>query len=101
MEQVEGVVARSEGDIARMILVNEIMQRADTWTKEIFWGLVQGYTLEELAEIRHTKANLLRSKLSKNLSRIRKQVEKETRAAEQRILQRHSATPMVERFENK
>jgi hypothetical protein len=31
--------------------------------------------------------------LSKNLSRIRKQLKKETRAAEQRILQRQRVTP--------
>jgi DNA-directed RNA polymerase specialized sigma24 family protein len=101
LEQVEGLTARSDGDTTRMILVNEIMQRADNWTREIFWGLVQGYTLEELAEIKHTKANLVRSKLSKNLSRIRKQIEKESRAAKKRILQRQRATPVAESFENK
>jgi hypothetical protein len=95
LDHVEALTTRSDEDIARTILVHEIMNRADDWTREIFWALVQGYTLEELAEINHAKANFIRSKLSKNLSRIRKQLKKETRAAEQRILQRQRITPTV------
>ncbi len=102
LDRVEALTARSEDDIARIILVHEIMNRADDWTRETFWALVQGYTLEELAEIKEVKANVIRSKLSKNLSRIRKQLEKETRAAEQRILQRQRVTSsVVESSENK
>ena len=94
LDHVEALTTRSEEDIAQMILVDEIMTRADDWTRETFWALVQGYTLEELAEIKHAKANFIRSKLSKNLSRIRKQIKNETRAAEQRILQRQQVTPI-------
>jgi hypothetical protein len=102
LDHVEALTTRSEEEIARMILVHEIMNRADNWTRQTFWALVQGYTLEELAEINHAKANFIRSKLSKNLSRIRKQIKKETRAAEQRILQRQQVTPsVVKSLENK
>ncbi len=94
------LTTRSEEDIARMLLVHEIMNHADDWTREIFWALVQGYSFEELAEIKQTKANVIRSKLSKNLARIRKQIEKETRAAEQRILQRQRATQVFKNFKN-
>lgn len=93
LNQAEALTTRSEDDIGRMLLVHEIMNRADSWTREIFWALIQGYSLEELAQIKNVKANVIRSKLSKNLSRLRKQIEKETRAAEQRILQRRRSTP--------
>lgn len=100
-DYVESLTSRSEDQIAQMILVQEIMNRADKWTKEMFWALVQGYTIEELAEISNAKANVLRSKLSKSLARIRKQIETETRAAEQRILQRQRVRSVVKTFENK
>ena len=97
----KSLTIRSDEDIARTILVHEVMHRADSWTKEIFWSLVQGYTLEELAEIKQAKANVIRSRLSKSLSRIRKQIEKETRAVEQRIAQRRRLTTAIGSFGNR
>lgn len=93
LNHAEALTTRSDDDIGRTLLVHEIMNRADSWTKEIFWALIQGYSIEELAGIKNVKANVIRSKLSKNLSRLRKQIEKETRAAEQRILQRRTRPP--------
>jgi DNA-directed RNA polymerase specialized sigma24 family protein len=101
LDHAEALTTRSEDNIARMLLVHEILNCADPWTREMFWALVQGYSIEELAEIKHAKANVIRSRLSKNLMRIRRQIQKETRAAEQRMSQRKYDAPAVGVLKNK
>ena len=88
-----GVAARHsattglEADINRTILVQELLQRSDDWTREVYEHLILGYTFEELAPKFGLKANHLRSKWAKKITLLKKQIEKETRAAQQRILQ--------------
>jgi hypothetical protein len=69
------------------ILADEILHRADEWTKQVYEHLVLGYTFEEVAQKFQMKANHLRAKWWKNISRLKKQIGKETKAARQKILQ--------------
>ena len=75
--------AQLQPEIERDILVREIMERADDWTKEIFEWLILGYSFEELTAKFGMKANRLRSKWSKSMSRLRKEIESEMGGKEQ------------------
>jgi hypothetical protein len=86
----EGYTANTglEAEINQTILVDEILRRSDDWTREVYEDLILGYTFEELAPKFGLKANGLRSKWSKKITKLKEQIEKETRAAQQRILRR-------------
>ena len=71
-------------DIDEVILIREILERADDWTREIYQYLIIGYTFEELAAARGLKANRLRSMWSKKMFKLKNQIEKEMRTAKRR-----------------
>ncbi len=71
-------------DIEQAILVREILERADDWTREIYEYLILGYAHEEIALKLGIKANQLRSTWSKKIARLRKQIQLETRSAQRR-----------------
>ncbi len=74
-----------EDEINKLILVNEILDRADTWTREVFHFLILGHTLDEIGHQYHMKGNFVRSQLSKRVKKLADQIRKETRAAERKI----------------
>ena len=85
-----GATDGQEAEINQTILVREILSRADDWTREIYEYLILGYSFEELAPHYGMKPNRLRSKWSKSMAKIRKQIKKESRTAQQLTLQKPS-----------
>jgi DNA-directed RNA polymerase specialized sigma24 family protein len=77
---------RSEDEINRIVLIHEILQRADKWTRETFELLTLGYTFDEIGRKSGMKANFVRSRLSKRLQKLAEQVRKEELAAERKTL---------------
>ncbi|MGI9065873.1 MAG: RNA polymerase sigma factor [Pyrinomonadaceae bacterium] len=71
-------------DINQAILVREILDRADAWTREIYEYLILGYSYEEIAPKLGMRANRLRSIWSKKIGRLKKQIEQETRTSQRR-----------------
>lgn len=57
-------------EIERKILLEEIVRHMDSRTREVYEGLVLGYSFEELAEVMDTQANSLRSAFSKGVKKI-------------------------------
>jgi DNA-directed RNA polymerase specialized sigma24 family protein len=87
LERGEPTFARkSEADVDEIILVHELMRRADERTREIFHFLALGHSYEEIAKEYGVGANHLRSQWSKKLRKLKKQILAETRAAERRAL---------------
>jgi hypothetical protein len=77
-----------EADFNRLILIDEIMQRADPWTRKIFQLLVLGHHWTEIAFHFGKAENGLRSKWSKKMEKLAGRIATETREAERRILRR-------------
>lgn len=62
----------AEAQLHRKILINQLRLEMDDWMREVFDHLRLGYTFEELAEHYGMAANVLRSKFSKKLARLKK-----------------------------
>jgi len=62
----------AEAELHRKILINQLRLEMDDWMREIFDHLRLGYSFEELAEHYKMGANVLRSKFSKRLARLKK-----------------------------
>jgi RNA polymerase sigma factor (sigma-70 family) len=65
-------------NVEQKILLEEIMQRMETPMREIFEMLILGYTFEDIAKEFGEKSNKLRSRFSKLLAKLIKQLNKET-----------------------
>lgn len=61
-------------DVDRKILVQQIMGRMDAWMRETFELLTLGHTFEEIAKLRGSNAQVLRTKFSRHLKRLIKQI---------------------------
>lgn len=59
------------------ILIEEILSRMRPPARRIYGGLILGYTYEEMAKWFGTQSNVLRSVYSKEIERIRKEIEKD------------------------
>lgn len=79
LEDALGDQAGSRRKIENDILVYEVMERADEWTREIFESLILGRSFEELAPEFGMRANRLRSKWSKSMRKLRKRIDSEMR----------------------
>ncbi|MDX6288642.1 MAG: hypothetical protein QOH42_441 [Blastocatellia bacterium] len=88
IDSIQSLTSRCDEQINRTILIHEIRERADQWTRQVLDDLVLGYKFVELTDKYGMKANHLRAEWSKKISRLEEQIGKETRAAEQRILRR-------------
>lgn len=66
------------------ILIEQLYSHMDEWMKKAFELRVLEYSFEEMEEEFGMKANLIRSKYSKELKRLRQQIEEESREAEHR-----------------
>ena len=80
------------------VLIEELRQHMDDWTKEVFEWLLLGYTSEEIGRRLGMSANHVRSKLDKRLKKLQKQIAQETRKAEAKTAQetRQSFPPLLE-----
>lgn len=72
------------------ILIEQLWSRMDTWMKRAFELRLLDYSYEEMSKELGMKANVIRSKYSKELERLRKQIEEEKRQAEQRVQRQQS-----------
>jgi hypothetical protein len=61
-----------EEQLHRKILINQLRLEMDDWMREVFDHLRLGYSFEELAPHYGMAANVLRSKFSKKLARLKK-----------------------------
>ena len=66
------------------ILVEQLYARMDPWMKRAFELRMLDYSFEEMAAEFRMQANVIRSKYSKEMERLRRQIDEESRRAEQR-----------------
>jgi DNA-directed RNA polymerase specialized sigma24 family protein len=67
-----------EDQLSDKILVHEILERADPWTKGIFEECILGYSFVEIARRRGGKANSLRSRWSRKIRKLVQQIQSES-----------------------
>jgi DNA-directed RNA polymerase specialized sigma24 family protein len=79
-ELVSLTVSLSE-DIDRKILIEQIIQRMDPWMRNVFELRSLDHSFDEIAAHLGEKANVIRSRFSKNLANLVKMVQKETQEA--------------------
>lgn len=68
---------RSEDEITRIILMREILDRADEWLRQVMELLQMGHSYEEIAMLLGRRANVIRSQVSKRLKALAKEIGKE------------------------
>lgn len=71
-------------DLERKILIQQLMQRMDAWTREIFELLTLHYTFEEIGRMRGENGNKIRAMYSKKLKGLKKRLESESVSAEEK-----------------
>lgn len=62
-------------DLDRKILIQQIMQRMDSWMREVFELLMLGHSFEEIGKLRGQNAHALRTRFHKHLNRLTKQIQ--------------------------
>jgi DNA-directed RNA polymerase specialized sigma24 family protein len=72
-----------EDEINRKILVNEIRRRMDAWTRTVFDCHKLGYTFEEMVPQFGSAANVIRSRYSKDVARLARQINAELEKIDQ------------------
>ena len=68
---------RSEDEITKIILIREILEHADEWLRQVIELLQMGHSYEEIAVFLGGRANAIRSRVSKQLKTLAKQIGKE------------------------
>jgi DNA-directed RNA polymerase specialized sigma24 family protein len=71
-------------DVDRKILIQQIMRSMESWMLEVFELLVLGHTFEEIAPRFNQSAHVLRTRYSKSLKKLTKQILAETLDAEKK-----------------
>ncbi len=72
-----------EDEINRKILVNEIRRRMDDWTRAVFDYHKLGFTFEEMVPQFGSAANVIRSRYSKDVARLARQINSELEKIDQ------------------
>ena len=86
----EANTKQSDSAVYEVILIHQILDRADAWTREVFQLRLLGHTYEEIAAHFGMKSNHVRSEASKELRRLVKVIAAETRAYERKVSRRKS-----------
>jgi DNA-directed RNA polymerase specialized sigma24 family protein len=68
---------RSEDEITKIILIREILERGDEWLRQVIELLQMGHSYEEIAVLLGGRANAIRSRVSKQLKALARQIGKE------------------------
>jgi DNA-directed RNA polymerase specialized sigma24 family protein len=68
---------RSEDEITKIILMREILERADEGLRQVIELLQMGHSYEEIAMFLGGRANAIRSRVSKQLKILARQIGKE------------------------
>jgi len=71
-------------DVDRKILIEQLCLRMDAWTRKVFELRALGYTFEKMERELSLKANAIRAKYCQEVHRLKKEIESETREAEER-----------------
>lgn len=91
--QARAAAKRSDSDVFSAILLQEVLSRADEWTREVAEMRVLGHTFDEIGRKYGMEGNYVRSKWSKGIARLAETIKMETEAAERKILQRDRERP--------
>lgn len=60
----------AEDELTKMILVHELFQRADSWTKRVLELRILGHTFEEIGDDLKMKSNNVRSRFDKRIRKL-------------------------------
>ncbi len=71
-------------EIDRKILIEQLCNRMDQWTRDVYQWRVLGYTFENIGQFVNLGANHVRSEFSKRMARLREQLREEVRTAAER-----------------
>jgi hypothetical protein len=71
-------------DIDRKILIQQIINRMDAWTREIFELLTLRYNFEEVGKMRGESGHRIRTKFAKKLKSLKKHLEAESAPADKK-----------------
>lgn len=71
--------------IETSILIEELYLRMDDWTRKVFELRTLGYGFEKMEKELGMKANVLRAKFSREITRLRSEIEADSRAAEEKV----------------
>jgi hypothetical protein len=71
--------------IETAILIEELFRRMDAWTRKVFELRTLGYGFEVMEEELGMRANVIRAKFSREITRLRSEIEAESRAAAERV----------------
>ncbi len=82
--QVAAIPQRSEDEISQVILLHEILQRADQWTRQTLQLVLLGHSFDEIGREFGMRANGVRSRLSKRIKKLAQAIENETLAAKRK-----------------
>jgi DNA-directed RNA polymerase specialized sigma24 family protein len=77
---------RSDSDIYNAILLQEALTRADPWTREVAELHIIGYTFEEIGKKFGMKANYVRAKWFKGVTRLTETIRREIETTEKKFL---------------
>lgn len=83
----EASAKQSDEAIYEIILIHQLLERADPDTRAVLELRLIGHTFEEIAKWRGMNSNHLRSEWSKEIRRLAAVIESETREAERQVLQ--------------
>lgn len=73
-DEIERLVSVSPNDLDDEILIREVRDRMDDWTRLVFDLRVFGLDYEEIAQKLDTRANRVRSKFAKEIRKLAKQL---------------------------
>ena len=74
-----------EAKLNKKILINELRLKMDDWTREVFDYLRLGYKYEELVPHCGSAANVIRSKFSKKIARLAREIQTELISTDKEI----------------
>jgi DNA-directed RNA polymerase specialized sigma24 family protein len=70
-EELPATLSDTAEQIDNYLTIQQVMQKMDTWTREVFELLKLGHTYEEIAAMRGTRAVLVRVKFHKRIKTLR------------------------------
>lgn len=76
---------RDVDEIETAILIEELFRRMDQWNRKVFELRTLGYSFEMLEKELGVKANVIRARSSREVSRLRSEIEAESREAAERV----------------
>lgn len=74
-----------EDEINRKILINELRRRMNEWTRTVFDFHKLGYSFEEMVPQLGAAANVIRSRYSKNIARLAREINAEIKEIDNRF----------------